>query len=184
MADAPTTITGVDLALGLVNTIDQLNTPPDFLTDHSRLQRFFVWAGYPQAAEHSRPEDLAEVVSLRDRLTAALDSDAAAAAAILNSVLSGSDAAPWLLETDAGWSIRHGPDPDRGPAFLAAATAVPLMQLLASGDWGRLGRCAASPCCCVYIDRSHNRSRRYCCQLCADRFSQAAARRRRRNTRP
>ena len=44
----------------------------------------------------------------------------------------------------------------------------------------RFGRCLANPCRCVFVDRSRNRSRRYCCDLCADRANQAAARRRRR----
>lgn len=173
-------LAGVDLALGLINTVDQLDTPPDFLVDHARLQRFFVWAGYPAAAERCRPDDLPWVVALRDRLAAAIDADEARAATILNEVVGTSPAAPVLERATHGWTIWYGPPHDEGAAFLAAATAVPLMQLLATGDWGRLGRCAASPCCCVYIDRSRNRSRRYCCQLCANRVTQAAARRRRR----
>jgi len=173
-------LTGVDLSLGLVNTVDQLDTPPDFLVDHARLQRFFVWAGYEAAAERCRPDDLPWVVALRDRLAAAIDADEGRAAAILNEVVGTSPAAPALERTGPGWTIRYGPPRDEGAAFLTAATAVPVMQLLATGDWGRLGRCAASPCCCAYIDRSRNRSRRYCCQLCANRFSQAAARRRHR----
>ena len=179
MATAPTPMAGVDLALALINTVDQLNTPPDFLTDLDRLNRFLVWAGYPEAAERSRPADVARVVDLRDRLTDALDADERRAADILNSAVAASAAAPSLLDAGGSWSIRYGPSPSDGPAFLVAATAVPLMQLVAAGDWGRLGRCAAAPCCCVYIDRSHNRTRRYCCALCANRVTQAAARRRR-----
>ena len=147
-------LTGVDLALGLVNTVDQLDTPPDFLVDYARLQRFFVWAGYDAAAERCRPDDLPWVVALRDRLAAAIDADEGRAAAILNEVVGTSPAAPALERTARGWTIRYGPPRDEGAAFLTAATAVPLMQLLATGDWGRLGRCAASPCCCAYIDRS------------------------------
>jgi predicted RNA-binding Zn ribbon-like protein len=180
MPSSPTPVTGVDLALALVNTVDQLNTPPDFLTDQARLNRFLVWAGYPEAAERSRPADVGGVVALRDRITEALDQPAVRAAETLNMIAADAAATtPSLQQDAAGWSIRYGPDPASGPAFLAAATVVPLMQLLAAGDWGRLGRCDAAPCCCVYIDRSHNRTRRFCCQLCADRFSQAAARRRR-----
>jgi predicted RNA-binding Zn ribbon-like protein len=44
--------------------------------------------------------------------------------------------------------------------------------------WERFGVCDALPCRCVYIDRSRNRSRRYCCQLCADRVAAAAYRER------
>ncbi|HET6850249.1 MAG TPA: CGNR zinc finger domain-containing protein [Gaiellales bacterium] len=179
MASRPP-LTGVELALGLVNTVDQLDTPPDFLVDHSRLQRFFVWAGYSEAADRCRPDDLPWVVALRDRLAAAIDADEDRAAEILNQVLDASPAAPALEHGADGWALRYGPPRDEGAAFLTAAAAVPLMELLAAGEWGRLGRCAASPCCCAYIDRSRNRSRRYCCQLCANRVTQAAARRRRR----
>src|SRR6476646_5161122 len=80
-------LTGVDLALGLVNTVDQLDTPPDFLVDHARLQRFLVWAGYDAAAERCRPDDLPWVVDLRDRLAAANDADEGRGAAILNEVI-------------------------------------------------------------------------------------------------
>jgi predicted RNA-binding Zn ribbon-like protein len=60
------------------------------------------------------------------------------------------------------------------------AAAAALLEVIRAGEWSRFGFCAAAPCCCVYLDRSKNRSRRYCCDLCADRVNQAAYRRRRR----
>ena len=61
-------------------------------------------------------------------------------------------------------------------AFVVLATVLPV---LFGYGLSRFGRCLARPCRCVFVDRSRNRSRRYCCDLCADRANQQAARRRR-----
>ena len=59
-----------------------------------------------------------------------------------------------------------------------------VLEAIRAHGWDRFGICDALPCRCVFVDRSRNRSRRYCCDLCADRATQAAARARRRGDSP
>ena len=61
---------------------------------------------------------------------------------------------------------------------LAPRVAAALLVAIQTEGWERFGVCDALPCRCVYLDRSRNRSRRYCCQLCADRIAAAAYRER------
>ena len=105
-----------------------------------------------------REEDVPAAKVLRERLREAFDATSEEdAVSTLNAVLVEHADPPRLERTSDGWRFRYGP-----------AEAA-----------GRFGRCRAHPCRCVFVDRSRNRSRRYCCELCADRATQAAARRRR-----
>ena len=63
---------------------------------------------------------------------------------------------------------------------LAATTAMSLLEAIRDDGWERFGICAGAPCCCVFVDRSKNRTRRFCCSLCADRVAQSLYRARRR----
>ena len=64
----------------------------------------------------------------------------------------------------------------------AARAALGLLEAIRDLGWQRFGRCAGEPCRCAFVDRSRNRSRRYCCELCADRVAQASYRRRKAGT--
>jgi predicted RNA-binding Zn ribbon-like protein len=170
---------GVALALQLVNTIDLLEDPPDLLRDLDRFLRFLHRLGYAGARATDR--DLARVRTLRSRITDAMDADEMTAAAILGPIAERLDARARLVPgRGGGWELRYGPSPEQGASALAASAVVGLMQLLAEGQWDRIGRCIGSPCCCFFVDRTRNRNRRFCCQLCADRTNQARARARRR----
>jgi predicted RNA-binding Zn ribbon-like protein len=173
---------GVAMAIRLVNTIDLLNDPPELLPDVDGLRRFLLREGYATAASRATKRDLRAVHRLRERVTEAMDArDDAVAADLLTRVAAGLDFRPRLLDGgDGRRELRFDPPPDDGLASFAATTVIGLMQLLAGGGWSRIGRCAGDPCCCVFVDRTRNRSRRFCCQLCSDRVNQANARRRRR----
>ena len=56
---------------------------------------------------------------------------------------------------------------------MAAYATAGLLEALRDLGWQRFGRCAGAPCRCAFVDRSRNRTRRYCCSLCADRVAQA-----------
>jgi predicted RNA-binding Zn ribbon-like protein len=56
---------------------------------------------------------------------------------------------------------------------------IRLLEALRDLGWSRVGRCNGLPSSFAFIDRSRNRSRRYCCELCSDRVAQANARARR-----
>jgi predicted RNA-binding Zn ribbon-like protein len=179
MVETHSALQGVPLALALANTIDLLEDPPDLLRDVGRLRRFLLHWGYPSQLATDR--DLARLRELRDRIIEALDSDAATAAATLGRLGAALDTRPRLVPAEPGtWTLRHGPHPEEGLGALSASVVVGLMQLLADGEWDRIGTCAGAPCRCFFVDRTRNRTRRFCCQLCADRINQARSRARRR----
>src|SRR5207247_4057050 len=117
---------GVPLAIELVNTVDRLNDPPDFLTDLERLRRFLRHVGALDAADAATPRDLETVRRLRHRLTEAMDSrEETIAASRLTRIAQGLDVRPRLaLSQSGGWVIRHGPSPDEGPAFLGPSAVI------------------------------------------------------------
>jgi predicted RNA-binding Zn ribbon-like protein len=168
----------IALAVALSNTWDELETDPEVLRDETYLQRIVDRYGLPFTATAA---DLVPVRRLRDRLRRAFAAgDEAEAVAELNALLRSAGAVPQLERADGGWAFTYGPRRPSLPALLAGRSAVALLGVVKEGGWDRFGLCAAAPCCCVYVDRSRNKSRRYCCWLCADRATQAAARRRRR----
>ncbi len=106
--------------------------------------------------------------------------DPATAVDRLDRIIETFEVRPRAVEASGGmWELRYGPPPEEGPGFIGPSAVMGLLQLVVDGEWDRIGRCAGAPCCCVFVDRSKNRSRRYCTQLCADRVNQANARRRR-----
>ena len=179
MVETRSALHGVPLALALANTIDLLEDSPDLLRDVGRLRKFLRRWGYASGPATAR--DLARIRELRDRIIEVMDSDPATAAAILGRLGARLDTKPRLEPVEPGtWTLRHGPAPEEGLDALSASVVVGLMELLAAGDWDRIGICAGAPCRCVFVDRTRNRNRRFCCQLCADRTNQARARARRR----
>jgi predicted RNA-binding Zn ribbon-like protein len=161
----------VALAVALVNTWDELEDPPELLRDVESVRRFVDGA---EVASN----DLPRVRALRASLRAAFEAGAEeAAVAALNGVLEESCARPQFERADGGWTLAWtGPPVD----VLAATTAMSLLEAIRDDGRDRFGICAGAPCCCVFVDRSKNRSRRFCSDLCADRIAQAAHRARRR----
>lgn len=171
----------IGLAVGLVNTWDVLHDPPEVLRDVERLRVLLRWFELHEAAERATDRDLPSIRRVRDRLRRAFDAEGPEdAVAELNALALEAGAVPQLERQNGGWRFRYGTGHRTIAGDLAARTSVALLGVIEQGGWNRFGLCAAAPCCCVYVDRSRNRSRRYCCELCADRATQAAARRRRR----
>jgi len=171
----------IALAVALANTWDVLNDPPEHLDDVGMLRLILRAFGLNDEAERARDGDLAPLRLMRDRIRTAFGApDEAAAVEELNALAREAGAIPQLAPKNGGWSFRYGVG--RLPLVdeLAGRASVALLGVIEEGGWSRFGLCAASPCCCVFVDRSRNRSRRYCCHYCADRATQAAARRRRR----
>jgi predicted RNA-binding Zn ribbon-like protein len=177
MEDHPP-FTGVALALELANTIDMLEDPPDFLRSVGRLGRFLRHVGNDASDARLTEAQLGELRRLREQITLVMDSDESSAAPLLAELAATLDLRPRLVANNDGkaWEIRLGPAPTEGLGGLAASVVVGLMELLVDGRWGRIGRCAGAPCCCLFVDRTKNRNRRFCCQLCADRVNQAKTR--------
>jgi predicted RNA-binding Zn ribbon-like protein len=168
----------VALAVALVNTWDELEDPPELLRDTGVLRRFLRRHGFEAEAERTEDGDLEGTRALRDRLRAAFEvDDEATAVDLLNQILLGSEAKPQLARVEDSWRLHWVGTP---LDVLASTAATSLLEAIRDDGWQRFGVCAAAPCCCVFVDRSRNRSRRYCSSLCADRVAQAAYRRRRR----
>ncbi|HEX5468840.1 MAG TPA: CGNR zinc finger domain-containing protein [Gaiellaceae bacterium] len=168
------------LAVALVNTWDVLNDPPELLDDVETLRLVLEAFSLDEAAGQASESDLAPVRRVRDRLRRAFEAkDDERAVLELNGLAREAGAVPQLEREGGAWAFRYGSGSRPLATELAGRTAVALLGVIEREGWGRFGLCAAAPCCCVFVDRSRNRSRRYCCELCADRATQAAARRRR-----
>ncbi|HLM93855.1 MAG TPA: ABATE domain-containing protein [Gaiellaceae bacterium] len=171
----------IALAVALANTWDVLNDPPEHLDDIEMLQVILRAFRLDDEAMRAREGDLAPLRAMRDRLRKAFGAaDEAKAVEELNAVAREAGAIPQLEPRNGGWTFRYGIGRRSLVDELAGRASVALLGVIEEGGWKRFGLCAASPCCCVFVDRSRNRSRRYCCHYCADRATQAAARRRRR----
>jgi predicted RNA-binding Zn ribbon-like protein len=170
---------GIALAVDLLNSWDELEPDPELLS--VRWLRYYLgFHGYEDAAAAVDEADVPRARELRERLREAFDATAEEdAVATLNAILAEHGRPPRLERAGGEWRFRYGPDERAGIEFLAAPTALGLLETIREHGLSRFGRCRAHPCRCVFVDRSRNRSRRYCCDLCADRANQAAARRRR-----
>ena len=167
----------VSLAVQLVNSWDPTFDEPERLPDLDALQSFLSRRGARELASRMRKRHLAEVRTLRGNLRRAFEApEEARAVAALNAVLRQWSATPQLVPVGKRWEFTHEGDP---VAALSSELALGLLGFIRTSGWGRLGVCAATDCVNVFVDRSKNRSRRYCSQLCADRMNQAAYRRRR-----
>jgi predicted RNA-binding Zn ribbon-like protein len=169
------------LAVDLVNTWDELEPEPDLIEGLVDVRTWLTWHGLDRAASAMREPDVDRVRALRTRLDAFFDapSDAVAVERV-NALAREYGTAPQLERHGATWRIRSWPDEREGLAFAAAFAAAGLLDGLETYGWERFGRCAGSPCRCAFVDRSRNRSRRYCTVLCADRVAQASYRARKR----
>src|SRR5215213_2122407 len=177
--------TGLALAVDLVNTWDLLEAEPDLIEGLDDVRVWLTWHGLDRAAERMRERDVDRVRALRSRLDAAFDAPTESdAVEVVNALARDHGTPPQLERHGTGWRIRSWPDEDSGFEFVAAFAAASLLEGLRSYGWERVGRCAGSRCRCAFVDRTRNRSRRYCCSLCADRVAQANSRRRRRTSRP
>ena len=171
----------VRVAVDLVNTWDLLEADPELLRDTATLKRFLARRGFG-AASRATSRDLAEVRRLRGELRAAFEAaDEKAAVRALNGILGGTAAKPQFAADDGAWALRWV---GRLPDVLAAQAAMSLLEAIRDDGWDRFGICAGAPCCCVFVDRSKNRSRRFCSELCADRVAQSLHRARLRQKPP
>lgn len=176
---------GAYMAVTLINSWDEFDREHEHLRDADVLRRWLRGNGFPMAADAVSDADVERARQLRSRLTRAFDATTQAeAVAALNAVVEEFGTPPRLERAAESWTFRSWPDEGEGLGFIAPYAALGLLEVIRDDGWARFGRCAGSPCRCVYIDRSRNRSRRFCCQLCADRVAQADYRRRRRSRAP
>jgi len=171
--------TGWALAVDIVNTWDEYPRPMDLVEGLEDVQTVLRWHGLPDAAEAVEPRDVDRFRTLRARLERVFDAETEdAAVTLLNELVAEYGTPPRLERRGRGWQVRAWPDESAGIRAAAGLAAYGLLETIEELGFARLGRCAGSPCRCAYVDHTRNRSRRYCCTLCADRVAQANTRRR------
>ena len=174
-------LSGGALALDFANTIGGTHVAPthDHLRSYADIARFAVLAGDIPAAVAKRLTQRAERdagraaavyelgVALRESIWAVFSAlasgespresdldligDAAAAGAARSRLVSDKDGVVWSLGSDSEELER--------PLWDIARSAA---DLLTSGDHDRIKECASATCEWVFLDRSRNRSRRWC----------------------
>ena len=164
---------GADLAVALANTWDTFEPPYERLGTLADLRRFLGRVGRPEAARVVRKRDLVEVRELRGRLRRVFVAlDVGEAARLLNEITEEAAAVPHLDEVDGTWKVRYGPSERSVAAHLGATAAAALIDIVRAHGLSRFGTCSGPPCTGVFVDATKNRSKRYCCQWCADREAQ------------
>ena len=170
---------GMAFVVRLLNTWDELEPDPELLRDPSIASRFLRRHGFDDAAALADDEEVASLRGLRARVRTAWDAkEDAAAVDQLNAVLASSRVQPRLEPAAGGWVFRWDAPGLRASDFAPGLCASTLLGEISVHGRRRLGTCLGAPCRCVFVDRSRSRTRRYCCDLCADRVNQAARRRR------
>jgi len=164
---------GVDLAVALLNTWDTYDDPPEHLGAAADLRLFLRLVGRRRAARLAGATELTAVKDVRDRLRRVFETaDEDEAARVLNAVAAEAGALPRLERAGGDWVVRYGPDESDVVGHLAATAAGSLLEVVRAHGLSRFGTCDAAPCTGVFVDRTKNRRKRYCCELCADRAAQ------------
>jgi predicted RNA-binding Zn ribbon-like protein len=129
-----------------------------------------VWLDKHEVTPRPRTSgaDLVAILALRPRLRAVWQavrtSGTDHVAGLVNELLRGAGARPWLVDHGGGfgWHL-HVTDPDaRLEDRIAAQAGFAFADLVRLRETERLRQCEAPGCPAVFMDLSKNRSRRYC----------------------
>jgi predicted RNA-binding Zn ribbon-like protein len=168
----------LDLAVELVNTYWVLASPPDSLAATEDYRRVLRSAGEETLAAELTDADLRALRALRSQLKPVFGAETLEHAVSVLDRLLQSAAVPARLTAGDGMARWDWGAGQRGIAALRARLLAALAMHVIRHGTSRMGICQASPCDCVYVDRSRQRTRRYCCDQCNDRAAAAAYRRR------
>jgi predicted RNA-binding Zn ribbon-like protein len=166
MVFAHDTEVGLAAAAALVNTDD---SDGEQLPDLAALDAFLDDYGWTGRREHTEAE-LRSVRDLRPRLRRLWQAGEDEVVEIVNDLLRESHALPQLVK-HGEWSYHlHATPPDAPLATrMAVEAAMAFVDVVRSGELGRLRICDASDCNSVVVDLSKNRSRRFCEGGCGNR---------------
>ena len=182
-----------DTERALACIVDLVNTAPspgpspgdvDQLTDLDALAAFVVDHDVSEVGTLT-DADLTAVRDLRTSLSPLFDSaDDAAAAALVNALVSQAGVTPRLTDHDGyDWHVHYFVPGASLAEHLTVDCGMALAQVVAAGERERLRRCSAPDCDQVLVDLSRNRSKRYCdARTCGNRLHVAAYRERQRAT--
>lgn len=157
----------VELAVELVNSEPLLGDPDD-LSSVDQL-RTFVERHVPSYNGAITARDLAQVHEIRGMLREAFVAETEAEAVeLLNGLLARVGARPQLDDHDGRWHLHVVASQPGIAALLAAVAATGVALVVAEHGLERLGVCASQTCIDAFVDTTKNRSRRYCCEGCAN----------------
>ena len=174
-------LSGGALALDFANTVGGTHVSPthDHLRSYGDIARFAVLAGgLPSSAakglaeraerDPTRAEAVYELgIALRESIWAVFSALAsgesprdADLALIGDAAASGAARSRLVYDKDGvGWSLPSDSEELERPLWDIARSAA---DLLTSGEHDRIKQCASTTCEWVFLDRSRNRSRRWC----------------------
>ena len=159
--------------VALINTVGR---DADELADVAALDEFFDAHGWTGRHEHSHVE-LRAVRDLRPRLRRIWQEDEDGVVAIVNGLLRDANALPQLVRHDGEPYHLHASPPDAPLATrMAVEAAMAFVDVVRSGQLGRLRICEHPDCDDVLVDLSKNRSKRFCDAGCGNRAAVTAYR--------
>ncbi|WP_199245790.1 CGNR zinc finger domain-containing protein [Leifsonia sp. AG29] len=174
---APDTVDALEFAVVLCNTApgasrsgeDELATPEQLLA----LLTENRYSGRVDGDER----ELRDVIETRGRLHKAWTLDRDAAALEVNAMLAEARALPYLMRHDGfDWHL-HATAQDAPLAErIRVEIALALVDVIRSGETGRLRVCAADDCDGLLLDLSRNGSKRFCSVRCGNRVNMIAFR--------
>jgi predicted RNA-binding Zn ribbon-like protein len=177
MSQLPTGHPDEPIAAALVNTHDVTLAQPEKLTGPDELARFMREHGV-RAKRRVRAGDVARARELRAQVRAVFEAaDEPAAVRLVNDLLGQVPLTAALEPTDGGWALTERATQSDPATALTSAVALDLARLLARGGYSQAKVCGAAPCRDAFVDRTRNRSRRFCSIRCATRDRVAAHRR-------
>ncbi len=161
-----------DTELGLLAAVALVNTDNgdgERLPDAAALGEFMITQGWT-GRHDGTAEELAEVRALRPRLRRIWDVDEDGIVEIVNELLREANALPQLVRHDHEPYHLHATSPDAPLADrMAVEAAMSIIDVVRSGEIGRLRICAYPGCGDVLVDLSKNRSKRFCDEICGNR---------------
>ena len=176
---APDTEDTLDFTVALVNThpgasrsgTDELETP-------EQLAAFLAERRFSGRIDHDASE-LADVRDTRERLRRLWTLDRDAAAVEVNTMLRAAGALPYLMRHDGfDWHL-HATEPEAPLAErIRVEVALAIVDVIRTGETGRLRECAADDCTGILADLSRNGSKRFCSIRCGNRVNMIAFRER------
>ena len=177
MQFAPDTVDALEFAVALCDTDPGASrSGEDELATTEQLAALLVDNRYSGRVDGDEAE-LQDVRATRERIkrTWALDRDAAALE--VNAMLAEAHALPYLMRHDGfDWHL-HATAQDAPLAErIRVEIALALVDVIRSGETGRLRVCGADDCTGLVLDLSRNASKRFCSVRCGNRMNMIAFR--------
>lgn len=174
-----------DAEEALLFTVALANTDPgasksgvDEIATTGQLTAFLDTHSYSGRFDRDVAE-LASVVDTRALLRRVWSLPRDDAVAEVNRMLRDADARPFLVRHGTfDWHL-HATEPDAPLAErIRVEVSLAIVDVIRSGEIGRMRRCAAPDCTGLLLDLSRNGSKRFCSVRCGNRMNQLAFRER------